>query len=67
MILLLIVVVLLAAAIGVQVWYWRNALSLGVELPRTLKFLMTLNVAVLSLALCGVTWFGYAAVVSGEM
>ena len=67
MILLLIVIALLAGAIGVQVWYWRNAVSLGVELPRTLKFLMALNVTVLAAALLGVAWFGYTAVASGAV
>ena len=67
MILLAIVGVLLVAAIGMQLWYWRNAVSLGVQLPRTLRVIMAVNVTVLAFALCSVAWFAYAAVVSGEM
>jgi hypothetical protein len=66
-ILLAIVGLLLIGAIGVQLWYWRNAVSLGVELPRTLKVIMGLNITVLSAALLGVAWFGYAFVTTGEL
>ena len=67
MILLLIVGVLLIGAIGIQLWYWRNASSLGVELPWILKAIMALNISVLTLALFGIAWVGYTAVASGEM
>jgi hypothetical protein len=66
-ILLLIVGVLLIGAIGIQLWYWRNASSLGVKLPWILKAIMAVNISVLTLALFGIAWVGYAAVASGEM
>jgi hypothetical protein len=66
-ILLAIVIVLLLGAIAVQLWYWRNAVSLGVELPRTLKVIMGINIAVLTAAVFGVAWFGYNFMAAGEM
>jgi hypothetical protein len=66
-ILLLLVGVLLVGAIGIQLWYWRNATSLGVELPWILKAIMGVNISVLTLALFGIAWVGYVAVTSGEM
>jgi hypothetical protein len=60
-------VLALVIAIGVQLWYWRNALSLGVELPRTLKVLMVINISVLSATTLVVAWYGYSALASGEM
>lgn len=67
MILLVAVGILLLLAIAMQLAYWRNAVSLGVELPRTLLVIMWVNIAVLCAALVATVWFGYAAAVSGEM
>ncbi len=67
MILLAIIVAALVMAIGVQLWYWRNATSLGVELPRTLKVLMAVNITVLTASTLAVAWFGYSFVTTGEM
>jgi len=66
-ILLIVVAILLLLSIAMQLAYWRNVVSLGVDVPRTLQAIMGVNIAVLTVALFVTVYFGYAAAVSGEM